>query len=467
MNRSSSVPPKTKMTIGLVDKLFKNLPYSYQRDIPIAKEAVRGKRKNFYEYLSKNNVPKYIEVDKTKDSKKVKFEENLNSFQKLFYEYNTQRKSEMKNYIKLQKENKSFCDEYHQIQKKKAKGLKNPYITNEAIISIINEYSKYHTKIPDLSVEKNIFKENPLILGDEELERFFLFNQKPGLDKKALTFLTKIEEKIQEKIQVTALDKLKRKRVNDDAKINHKKEKKEIYQSEKEIKQTENALKNIEEIDDFFKTRPLFKKIPKLNLKINKSSSIFSSRKISNASSHSQNINLQINPTPNVGYISTNAENQTMIIKNNLLQRSITNKKLRKKEAIPPIINKSALIADSSNNSLEKVYQESLDLENLSKHIADIKTYLLKNKYNIDNNDVSTKVSYLQVKHAKDLMTLKNFIMEDYDIRRDRNTKIALSERQIGILSKNKQIENNLTVCEKILKRLLYEGKIEKECYSL
>ena len=75
MNRSSSVPPKTKMTIGLVDKLFKKLPYSYQRDIPIVKEAVRGKSKNFYEYLSKNNVPKYIEVDKTKDSKRVKFEE--------------------------------------------------------------------------------------------------------------------------------------------------------------------------------------------------------------------------------------------------------------------------------------------------------------------------------------------------------------------------------------------------------
>ena len=57
--------------------------------------------------------------------------------------------------------------------------------------------------------------------------------------------------------------------------------------------------------------------------------------------------------------------------------------------------------------------------------------------------------------------------MEDYDIRRDRNTKIALSERQVAILAKNKKIENNLTICEKILKRLLYEGKLEKECYSL
>lgn len=467
MNRSSSVPPKTKMTIGLVDKLFKKLPYSYQRDIPIVKEAVRGKSKNFYEYLSKNNVPKYIEVDKTKDSKRVKFEENLNSFQKIFYEYNVQRKSEMKNYIRIQKENKSFCDEYHQIQKKKAKGLKNPYVTNEAIISIINEYSKYHTKIPDLSVEKNIFKEDPLILGDEELERFFLFHQKPGLDKKALSFLNKIGEKVQEKIQITALDRLKRKRINNDDKIIDKKEKKEIHQSEKEIKQTENALKNIEEIDDFFKTRPLFKKIAQLNLKSNKPSSINSSRKISNAAVNNKNVNLQRNPSPNIGYLSTNATNQIVKIKNNLIQRSISNKKLRKKNDIPPIINKSAILADTSNNSLEKIYHESLDLENSKKHLGDIKNYLLKNKYNIDNNDVSTKISYSQIKHVKDLMTLKNFIMEDYDIRRDRNTKIALSERQVAILAKNKKIENNLTICEKILKRLLYEGKLEKECYSL
>lgn len=467
MSRSSSVPPKTKMTIGLVDKLFKKLPYSYQRDIPIVKEAVRGKSKNFYEYLSKNNVPKYIDVDKTKDSKRVKFEENLNSFQKIFYEYNVQRKSEMNNYIRIQKENKRFCDEYHQIQKKKAKGLKNPYVTNEAIISIINEYSKYHTKIPDLSVEKNIFKENPLILGDEELERFFLFHQKPGLDKKALSFLNKIGEKVQEKIQITALDRLKRKRINNDNKIIDKKEKKEIHQSEKEIKQTENALKNIEEIDDFFKTRPLFKKMAQLSLKSNKPSSINSSRKISNAAINNKNVNLQRKSSPNIGYLSTNATNQTVKIKNNLMQRSISNKKLRKKDVIPPIINKSAILADTSNHSLEKIYHESLDLENSKKHLGDIKNYLLKNKYNIDNNDVSTKISYSQIKHAKDLMTLKNFIMEDYDIRRDRNTKIALSERQVAILAKNKKIENHLTICEKILKRLLYEGKLEKECYSL
>ena len=82
MNRSSSVPPKTKMTIGLVDKLFKKLPYSYQRDIPIVKEAVRGKSKNFYEYLSKNNVPKYIEVDKTPEELYKEFIKDFVSFRK-------------------------------------------------------------------------------------------------------------------------------------------------------------------------------------------------------------------------------------------------------------------------------------------------------------------------------------------------------------------------------------------------
>ena len=95
----------------------------------------------------------------------------------------------MKNYIRIQKENKSFCDEYHKIQKKKAKGLKNPYVTNEAIISIINEYSKYHTKIPDLSVEKNIFKEDKnlnkeehVLLKKEIMEKFSDINEEISLN---------------------------------------------------------------------------------------------------------------------------------------------------------------------------------------------------------------------------------------------------------------------------------------------
>ena len=42
MRRSSSVPPRLKMNNELIDKLFKNLPSSYSKDVLTVKEAVSG-----------------------------------------------------------------------------------------------------------------------------------------------------------------------------------------------------------------------------------------------------------------------------------------------------------------------------------------------------------------------------------------------------------------------------------------
>ena len=117
-------------------------------------------------------------------------------------------------------------------------------------------------------------------------------------------------------------------------------------------------------------------------------------------------------------------------------------------------------------STLEKLYHNVTNMDTAKKSINDIKAFLIKNKYNVENKDVSTKVAYSHVKHAKDTMLLKNFILEDYDIRRDRNIKIAFSPKQLAILAKNKKMEDNLNMCEGLLKRLVYEGKIDKESYS-
>jgi gas vesicle protein len=114
-------------------------------------------------------------------------------------------------------------------------------------------------------------------------------------------------------------------------------------------------------------------------------------------------------------------------------------------------------------STLEKLFRASNDLNTVGKNIGDIKTYLKKNRYNINNIDVSAKGAYSTIQRTKDIMLLKNYIKEDYDIRRDRNAKIALSEKQLAILSENDRMEADLNLCDNILKRLIYEGHIEKE----
>lgn len=450
MRRSSSVPPRLKMNNELIDKLFKNLPSSYSKDVLTVKEAVSGGEKQYYEYLSKN-APKFINVQRNKDDKRVKFQESLNTFQQVYYDYNVQRKNEMKNYIQLQKENNAFCGEYHKIEKKKACGLKNPYIINEAIVSIINEYAKNKVKIPDLSVEKNIFKENPLIVGDGDMESFFLFHRKPNLEKKAIAYLNKIGDTVQQKIQISGLDKLKRKKESIEKKSNLPEEK-EIKQNEIEIQNTQNALDNIEGIDDFFKTRA--KKF-KLRTKEDSSRKVSIANKSAMLSSGREK------------YLSTVSSSKQL--KPLTLRKKDENftKRINNIKASPiQIVNKSVSQANIMRSTLEKLYHNVTNMDTAKKNINDIKAFLIKNKYNVENKDVSTKVAYSHVKHAKDTMLLKNFILEDYDIRRDRNIKIAFSPKQLAILAKNKKMEDNLNMCEGLLKRLVYEGKIDKESYS-
>ena len=86
------------------------------------------------------------------------------------------------------------------------------------------------------------------------MESFFLFHRKPNLEKKAIAYLNKIGDTVQQKIQISKLDKLKRKKESIEKKSNLPEEK-EIKQNEIEIQNTQNALDNIEGIDDFFKTR--------------------------------------------------------------------------------------------------------------------------------------------------------------------------------------------------------------------
>ena len=467
MKRCTSVPELRRFDINNFDPFFKQLSKEKDPDLPILKLAVNHKPKKYYEYLSQN-MPKFIEIEKDDKPKEIKFFEHLNSFQQIYHDYNNQTRDDLQNYTKLRKENNGFCGEYHKIEKKKAHGQKNNYINNNAILSIMNRYHEQKRKIPDLSFDKNIFKTNPLILGNAELESFFLFHREPGHDKKSELFLNKINDVLSDKTGSSGLNRYKRKGFGEYRGKNYMTPLEEIEKHQRDIKESKDVFKNLDEIEDFFKTKTSIN-MDTTSIKYNFGRSPIhlkqqtpSTSKRQNIMTSSQNLSTNFNSSPQNKMSPQN-------IKNNIV-------KLR-----PPVSrdNKSSLYKKASQSvdndqekkgnknimysTLEKLFRASNDLNTVGKNIGDIKTYLKKNRYNINNIDVSAKGAYSTIQRTKDIMLLKNYIKEDYDIRRDRNAKIALSEKQLAILSENDRMEADLNLCDNILKRLIYEGHIEKE----
>ena len=69
---------------------------------------------------------------------------------------------------KIKKENNSFKDLYNITKKNYKQNVQNIFF------NIIKQYQNKNYNIPDLSINKNIFKQNPLLLKDEDIEYYYL-----------------------------------------------------------------------------------------------------------------------------------------------------------------------------------------------------------------------------------------------------------------------------------------------------
>ena len=80
---------------------------------------------------------------------------------------------EMNNYGRIKHENIKFSKIYNKIRKEKMKFSTGTYLDYEPFINISNKYISKHMKVPNLSLDHNIFSGNPLILEGSELLKLF------------------------------------------------------------------------------------------------------------------------------------------------------------------------------------------------------------------------------------------------------------------------------------------------------
>ena len=269
LNKPQSSHISNKYKNNKMRILYSRIPDKVIKETPVIEKLVHPEPKVYYNVISKFKKPKMIKLDKKMEEEQQKKLSNLNEFREMFYNFNKEEKEQMGNYFDIQAENNRFLHNYKKVQKDKNKFQTGTYLDHQYLIGIASNYSSRGIKIPKISVDKNVFASNPLILGGSDLEHYFLYNL--GDKKKSNIFLRKVDEIVKRKLAGNynlSDDEIKR--------LEHlkKKEKPKGYivpsilipKLKNDINQTKFTYENLEDFDKFFeemgkKDKNIYKKI--------------------------------------------------------------------------------------------------------------------------------------------------------------------------------------------------------------
>ena len=242
--------------INPLRQIYARIPSNVLKETPEIEKLIHPEPKVYFSEMKKYEKPKRMEIDiyKMNDSQQKKIND-LNDFREMFYEYNQEEKEQLSNFYDVQEENDQFSHNYKKVQNEKNKFGTGTYLDHQYLIPIASRYAEKGIKVPTVSVEKNVFSANPLILGGSDLEKYFLYNL--GERKKSSQFLKKVDHMVIKKL--TGNNKLsdEEKKKLDFLKKN---EKPKGYVSPNilipkltnEINQTKFTYENLDNFDKFF-----------------------------------------------------------------------------------------------------------------------------------------------------------------------------------------------------------------------
>lgn len=269
LNKPQSSHLSNKHKNNKMSIIYSRIPDKVIKETPVIEKLVHPEPKVYYNIISKYKKPKMIKLDKNMEEEQQKKLSNLNDFREMFYNFNKEEKEQMGNYFDIQEENNKFLHNYKKVQKDKNKFGTGTYLDHQYLIGIASNYSSRGIKIPKISVDKNVFSANPLILGGSDLEHYFLYNL--GDKKKSNIFLRKVDEIVKRKLTGNPnLSNEEIKRLEHLKKI--EKPKGYIVPSilipklKNDINQNKFTYENLEDFDKFFeemgkKDKNIYKKI--------------------------------------------------------------------------------------------------------------------------------------------------------------------------------------------------------------
>ncbi len=304
-------PPKQEKSIDNFSLIFGKIPSKYLKENPIVGIAANRKRKPLMTIINKYKKPEFVGLNKQMEDNEKKVVSEINNLKEIIYDHYKEKDMEMNNYGRIKHENIKFSKIYNKIRKEKMKFSTGTYLDYEPFINISNKYISKHMKVPNLSLDHNIFSGNPLILEGSELEDYIKYNLRKK--DKSIKFLNKIDDLLNKKKMGSFIESPQEMENLEDDRKNEKEKgyippKIEINKLKNDIKSTRSSFKDLDGFDNYFDSLKKRKKIiEKFSLLKNKSSG--------NLFNNISNNNID-NSNNNLDNIYNNANKSNVNIKN-------------------------------------------------------------------------------------------------------------------------------------------------------
>ena len=155
------------------------------------------KRQSYILNLKNFNESDLNEIKEDMNNREKNLLLQINEFKKGTIEFEQDKKKIFNNFQNIKKENRYFSLLYKQFKKRTVKKGENELMKNDNFFKIANTYLLKGIRLPDLS--RNVFNSNPLILDNEHIKPYFIYNKNVD-SQKFLNYLDRIKDILGRKI---------------------------------------------------------------------------------------------------------------------------------------------------------------------------------------------------------------------------------------------------------------------------
>ena len=299
------------------------------------------KRQSYILNLKNFNESDLNEIKEDMNNREKNLLLQINEFKKGTIEFEQDKKKIFNNFQNIKKENRYFSLLYKQFKKRTVKKVENELMKNDNFFKIVNTYLLKNIRLPDLS--RNIFNSNPLILDNEHIKPYFIYNKSVD-SQKFLNYLDRIKDILGRKILGN-------------------------YSLSPDERRHLEELKRKEKPKGYIPPEVL---IPSLQEDITKTQFTYDCliNEYNNKNNISNNINININKNSVDSNISSYMNNNTSVNNmNNKSTKSIFNSKNKKYDLKKLIIKKINFVKNSKKNN--KLIKDSFSNNNYNNSSLD------------------------------------------------------------------------------------------------
>ena len=190
-NDSFHYSPRKKLT-SILKRISENNP-SKMTTLSLLNQK---HRKSYILKLKNKNQLDFNKISEDMNNKEKELLSQINEFKKDVIDLENNHEKILNKHWEYKKVNDFFSEMYKKIQNSKKNKRKNLFIENKSNFSLINQYLLKNKRLPDMS--RNIFNLNPLILDNDQLKKYFIYNK---IDpSKFFEYLNKVKDMIDRKI---------------------------------------------------------------------------------------------------------------------------------------------------------------------------------------------------------------------------------------------------------------------------